>query len=158
MVNRQHYLKILTSGKTLTWLWCLHVVLISDLAVLGQKKDLQYYYREGSAACQEGRYQDCLINFTTANQLRPNHQIIMYHQKTMVHACLFVNLSKQYTIFKKFEKKTIHVIQQTNAFQTEISTSTGKHTHIPLIYILLDESYSSMYIPVLFFVTFVIQT
>ena len=79
MANHQWGLKILKDDKTRVWLLYLFTVLISNFTVFGQTKDLQYYFHEGYKACQDGRYEDCLNNFTTANRLRPNHQIIMYH-------------------------------------------------------------------------------
>ena len=48
-------------------------------SINAQNNDLQYHYQQGVKACTESRFDDCLQHFQTANQLRPNHQIIMYH-------------------------------------------------------------------------------
>lgn len=57
------------------------VVLLMELSLIasGQNLNLRHYYQQGTRACKENRYKDCLTNFKAANQLRPNHQLIMYH-------------------------------------------------------------------------------
>ena len=54
-------------------------ILWSSVPLDVQGQDLQHHYQQGMECCQQRKYQECLMHFTAANQLRPNHQIIMYH-------------------------------------------------------------------------------
>ena len=54
----------------------LSLIVTSSYTLWGQ--DLQYYYQQGTQACEEGRFQDCLSHFKSANHMRPNHQVIMF--------------------------------------------------------------------------------